>query len=528
MENTIWSLVPPLLAILLVLMTKRVLLALIIGIVTSAFMLAQFQIGETFLIMGRALKAVFIVDGAINEWNVYILLFILMLGVLIAFVSMMGGAQAFGNWMIKRVKTRVGAQLMTATFGLLIFLDDYFNNLTVGQVARPVTDKHHISRAKLAYIMDSTASPVCVIAPISSWGAYLMGVMGSVLAAEGITHITGFSAFMKLIPMNYYAFAAIGLVFIIAIRNADIGAMKQHERKAVEEGEVSNPERNHVGAATILPMSERGAVVDLFLPLAVLFVTTIVYIIYSGITQTSGEVNVITVFGNANVPLALVLGGIAGLIVTFFLFVIQSRKTGGVGLDRFPLGVLEGTKSMTHSLTILILAWTIVGLISDLGTGVYLASLVEQSNVATYLLPVILFVIGAFIAFSTGTSWGSFAILVPIAGQIAVATDVSMILPMFAAVLAGAICGDHCSPISDTTILASTGANCHHVDHVITQLPYALIAAIITVVSFLVLGLTNSVVLGLISLLLSLVVVYVALGNSNYRMNASKEKVIAK
>ncbi|MEC5424188.1 Na+/H+ antiporter NhaC family protein [Virgibacillus sp. C22-A2] len=528
MENTIWSLVPPILAIIMVLLTKRVLLSLGVGIVAAAFFIGSFNVMESLKLVWESFIGVFIDDGALNTWNVYILLFILMLGVLTAFVSMMGGTRAFAEWMIQRVKTRAGAQIMTMILGIIVFVDDYFNSLTVGQVAKPVTDKHRISRAKLAYIVDSTSAPICVIAPISSWGAYIIGIIGTVFVTQGITEYAAFGAFIQIIPMNYYVWAALGVVLVIALRQVDFGPMKVHEQRAITTGELLNPDnKEQIDTASKLPSSASSRISDLLIPIAVLFIATIGAMYLNGLGSLDGEERTLmNIFGNADVSEALLYGGIIGLVITFLLF--YRHITGGkLTGSHFILGLREGMKSMLPGFTILIFAWTIVTLIDGLGTGTYLAGVVESSNLSLALLPVIVFIMAGFIAFSTGTSWGSFGILLPIAGQIAVATDVSLILPMMAAVLAGAVFGDHCSPISDTTILSSTGASCHHIDHVTTQIPYAIVAAVIAGVGYIVLGISGSVWLGLAMVIIGLAVFFGLLRKPR-TMDAVEDKQIAK
>src|SRR5690625_1682880 len=506
MDNTIWSLVPPLLAIIMVLLTRRVLVSLGAGIIAAAFFIAGFHLQESLLLVWTAFKGVFVEDGALNTWNVNILLFVLMLGILTAFVSLMGGTKAFGDWMIQRVKTRAGAQIMTMVLGIIVFVDDYFNSLTVGQVAKPITDKHRISRAKLAYIVDSTSAPICVIAPVSSWGAYIIGILGSVLAAQSVTAYTALGAFIKLIPMNYYVWAALGVVLVIALKQSDFGPMKTHEDRALHTGEVLNPENaEKIDAESSLPKSDAGKVTDLIIPIAVLFIATLGFIYWTGLSAVEGQQSFINIFGEADVAKSLLYGGIFGLVVTFILFVrhiLQGKLTG----NHFGLGIVEGTKSMLPGFTILIFAWAIVYLIGELKTGEYLAGIVQASNLSLSLLPVIVFIMAGFIAFATGTSWGSFGILLPIAGQIAGAVDIELLLPMLAAVLAGAVFGDHCSPISDTTILSSTGASCDHIDHVTTQLPYAILAAGIAGLGYLALGIFGSAWLGLVIVIISLIV----------------------
>ena len=525
MDNTIWSLVPPILAIIMVLVTRRVLLSLGVGIIASALFIASFNFTESFSLIWQSFKQVFVDDGALNTGNVYILLFVLMLGILTAFVSMMGGTRAFGDWMIKRVKTRAGAQIMTMFLGVVIFIDDYFNSLTVGPIAKPVTDKHRVSRAKLAYIVDSTSAPVSVVAPISSWGAYIIGIIGSILVAQNVTEYGAFEAFIKIIPMNLYVWAAIGVVLVISLRQIDFGPMKKHESRAINKGEVSNPENKEtVNVESHLPTSNINKVSDLVLPIGILFIATLIIIYFTGLGAVEGEKTLMNIFGEADVNFALFCGGIIGLITTFILY-SRHVKRKQLTAKHFKTGVIEGAKSMLPAFAILIFAWAITFLIDELGTGTYLAGIIETSNVSLSLLPVIVFVMAGFIAFSTGTSWGSFAILLPIAGQIAGATDISLLLPVLAAVLGGAVFGDHCSPISDTTILSSTGASCELMDHVTTQLPYALVAALIASIGYLVLGFFGNMWIGLIVVVIILAGIYMVLNDSESDSGIDEEPI---
>lgn len=510
-----WSLIPPLLAILMVLLTRRVLLSLGVGIIASALFIAHFNIVESLALMFGAFKDIFIEDGGINTWNVYILLFIPMLGVITAFVSMMGGTKAFGDWMVSRVKSRTGAQIMTFLLGIVLFIDDYFNSLTVGQIARPVTDKHRISRAKLAYIVDSTAAPVCVVAPISSWGAYIIGLIGSVFTVHHLDDLSALTAFLQVIPMNFYVWSALGVVVVIAIRQNDFGPMKKHEQRAIDTGELQSPHAiDLVDAEIELPTSNRGKLIDLIVPILTLFIVTVIYMYWNGLQNLEGAKNLINIFGSSDVSVALLVGGATSIIVASGLFLRHARERE-LTMKHYYQGIITGIKSMIPAFIILIFAWAISDLINQLGTGVFLAEVVKNSSITPAVLPFIVFVMAGFIAFATGTSWGAFALLIPIGGQIAVATNTELLLPMIAAVLAGSVFGDHCSPISDTTILSSTGSNCNHIDHVITQLPYAIVAAIIAGIGYLVLGFTGSITVGLLVVLIGLVILFFALKKPN-------------
>lgn len=506
MENTIFSLLPPILAIFMVILTRRVLLSLGVGIITAAFLLADFNIGKTFSIMYDAARGIFIDDGALNTWNVYIILFLLVLGIITAFISISGGSRAFGEWAMKRVKTRAGAQIVGAILGIIIFIDDYFNALAVGQISRPITDRQKVSRAKLAYVIDSTSAPVCVVSPISSWGAYIIALIGTILATHNITEYSAFSAFIQMIPMNLYVWASIAMVFIVAYRNINIGQMKQHENRAMTTGVVLDPDKPAPGELKDdLPTSSKGSVGDLIWPILSLVVGVVGSMVWTGYLATEGTVTILAIFENTDVAKSLIMGGVFGLMVTLILFFRQAVVLKGVNVNTLSTGLIEGIKSMLPAVYILVFAWAIVDLIGRLETGSYLAGIVESSNMNTAFLPIILFVIAGVMAFSTGTSWGSFGILLPIAGDIAAATDVSLLLPAMAAVLAGAVFGDHCSPISDTTILSSTGAGCNHIDHVLTQLPYALISAAFAIVGYLVLGFTGSTIIALAAVVILLV-----------------------
>ncbi|MGD6794509.1 Na+/H+ antiporter NhaC family protein [Metabacillus indicus] len=506
MSGTIYSILPPIIAILMVILTRKVLLSLGVGILSAALILTSFSIGETLSKIWGAFKAIFVADGELNTWNVFILLFLLILGVVTALISISGGSRAFGEWAQKRVKTRAGAQFTAALLGIMIFIDDYFNALAVGQVSRPITDRQKVSRAKLAYIIDSTSAPVCVVSPVSSWGAYIIAMIGTILATHSVSEYTPLSAFMTMVPMNYYVFAALALVFATAYFNINLGSMKFHEERAMEEGILFDPEKEPLGdIKEDLPVSDKGSIGNLVWPIIALIIGTVGAMLwtgYEGVLKEDGvKVTLLTMFEYTDVAKSLVIGGLIGLAVTLGLYLGK-----GISSAYLPKAFLEGIKSMLPAIYILSLAWMIVDLIGQLKTGEYLAGLVEQSNMNTAFLPVILFVLAGFMAFATGTSWGTFGIMLPIAGEITAATDISMLLPAMAAVLAGAVLGDHCSPISDTTILSSTGAGSHHIDHVVTQLPYAVSGGIMAALGYLVLGLSGSMILGLLTVIVLLIV----------------------
>ena len=505
MENTVFSLLPPIVAIVMVIVTKRVLLSLGVGSIAAALLLGDFNLKKTVMVLWEAVKGLFYSEGSIQLSNIYILLFLLILGCITALITITGGSRAFGEWALKHVKTRVGAQLTAGLLGVVIFIDDYFNSLAVGQIARPLTDRNRVSRAKLAYIIDSTAAPICVISPVSSWGAYIIAILVPILTANSL-EISGFSAFVQMIPMNLYVWATLIFVFVSSWKNINFGAMKQHELRAWNEGIVTNPDKQAPGELkSDLPVSEGGSVGDLIVPILALIVGTICAMLWTG-SQVIDQVTVLGMFENTDVPFSLFLGGLFGLLVALLLFLRQVVKQKTIQLSTLWVGLIDGIRSMLPAVYILLFAWVIVELVGALQAGTYLASFVEKANVNIAFIPVILFIIAGVMALSTGTSWGSFGILLPLAGDIVATMDSSMLLPSLAAVLAGAVFGDHCSPISDTTILSSTGAGCNHIDHVMTQLPYALASAVIAALGFVVLGFTRSSIVALLVVVLLTVI----------------------
>lgn len=495
MEGTIYSLIPALLMLVLVLLTRKVILSLGIGIIVGAFMLTQMDFGASVSLVWTLFSSIFVSDGALNKGNLYLLAFLFLLGVTTAFMSASGGSRAFGKWAVERIRTRRGAKLVPAILGLVIFIDDYFNALAVGQVARPVTDQYKVSRANLAYYIDSTSAPITVISPISSWGAYIIGTIGSILAANEITEYQAFEAFMLMIPANFYAFAAILLLFLTIFMKLDFGPMKKHEDRALRTGELTNPEKGDVPGDLNdeFKEHENGKIHYLLLPIIALIIGTVASMIITGVLNTEGTVDILAVFSNTNVTISLFIGGLASSILAGILYLGQSQPKSSMGLV-----TIEGLKAMLPAIYILIAAWMIGDIIGRLQTGEYLAQQFSQADINTAYLPLIIFVISGFMALATGTSWGTFGIMLPIAGEIAAVTDVTLLLPALSAVLAGSVFGDHCSPISDTTILSSTGAGANHIDHVMTQIPYALIAAFAAAVGYIVLGLTGLVWLPLV------------------------------
>lgn len=469
MVGTFWALVPAIVAIALALITKEVYFSLLIGILAGAM----------FFVGGNPVKAVETTFGIMGEkigGNANIIIFLVLLGILVALMSKSGASRAYGNWASRAIKSKRGALLATSGLGALIFVDDYFNCLTVGTVMSPVTDRHKISRAKLAYIIDSTAAPICIIAPISSWAA----AVGSSLP-EG-SNIDGFDLFLRTIPFNLYALLTILMVIILIVFNFDFGPMKKYE---VIHRESESTNEN--AARDAIAVTGKGKVIDLLIPIVSLIVFCIVAMLYTG--GIFENHNIVEAFGNCDSSLSLVLGSFFALVVTFILYI--PRKV--ITYKEFTDSVIEGFRAMVPAVAILALAWTLSGVCSAdfLDAGGYVKGVVEAYSIPLNIMPAVFFLVALGLAFATGTSWGTFGILIPIAMSVFGGVDSRIMVMTIAAILAGAVCGDHVSPISDTTILSSTGANCNHIEHVSTQMPYALLVAGCCFVGYLVAGLTN-------------------------------------
>jgi len=444
------------------------------------------------------------------EGKAAFVIFTMLLGALVGVIVLAGGSKAYGNWAAKALKTKAAAGAATGALGVLIFIDDYFNCLTVGTVMRPVTDKFKISREKLAYIVDATAAPVCIIAPVSSWAASVILYMEDAGIAQA--GLTGMQAFIQTIPWNLYALLTIFMVFWITIRKkSDFGPMAAAEQKAEEASsgsESSTSELYYDG----LKVSEKGTVWDMVIPIIALVVISILaMLMYGGLWDGSG-MTVFEAFGNTDATLALALSTFCSLIIAFFMFV--PRKL--LSFKDFFVGVDKGLRNMVPAMTILTLAWTLCAICSDLlGTGTYLATLVDAESLFVTFIPAILFLIACGISFATGTSWGTFGMLIPIATAVcipiaAAAGNTNLLTVSLAAVLGGSVFGDHCSPISDTTILSSTGADCNHLQHVSTQIPYAVTVAAVCFVGYIIAGLTSRLAFG-VSLAISVVISFVLL-----------------
>ncbi|BAJ01241.1 Na+/H+ antiporter NhaC family protein [Shewanella violacea] len=490
------SLLPPAVAILMAIVTRRVLLSLGLGIVLGAVLINDFSFMGTGQYLGDQVVSLFWDDGALNTWNMYLLGFLVLLGMITALITVSGAANAFADWSKTRIKSKRDAKLLTMFLGCVIFIDDYFNSLVVGSVARPLTDRYYISRSKLAYILDSTAAPICVISPVSSWGAYIIALIGGILTAHGFADTGHLSIFVQMIPMNFYAIFSLLLLLCVAFMDLNVGPMRQHELNAQKGNLYDEAKGLPPGANSDLPEAENGKILGLFLPIIVLVFATFYFMVSSGgdaLAASGKAFSILGAFEHTDVASSLFFGALVGFVATLAFVLMQ-------GLDKSYLikGLVAGARSMVPAIYILLFAWTIAGVIGQVETGKYMASL-ASGNIPFALLPAVLFVLAGVTAFSTGSSWGTFGIMLPIAADMAMGTHTNMMLPMLAAVLAGAVFGDHCSPISDTTILSSTGANCHHIDHVITQLPYALIVAGISLGGYIVLGFTESLTAGLVT-----------------------------
>ena len=483
-KGTLWSLFPPVIAIGLALITKEVYSSLFVGILSGGIIYAAAS-GTGF---EGTFKAV-VQDGLItklsNAYNVGILVFLVVLGIIVVLMNKAGGSRAYGEWAAAHIKGRRGAALSTFFLGVLIFVDDYFNCLTVGSVMRPITDKHNISRSKLAYLIDSTAAPICIIAPISSWAAAVSGTV------EGVN---GISLFINTIPYNLYAFLTILMVIFISASDTDYGPMKIHEDNA-KNGDIFTTQ-NNTYEQDAQPVTERGRVIDLILPVAVLIVLCVVGMIYTG-GFFSGT-DFVTAFANCDAAYGLSLGSISALIVIIAYYMFRRVLKFNECMD----SIAAGFKQMVPAILILTFAWTLKTMTNHLEAGAFVSGVVQSATALSVLLPVILFVVAIGLAFATGTSWGTFGILIPIVtsvfeaelANVAQTGEIpSMVIICISACLAGAVCGDHCSPISDTTIMASTGAQCDHVNHVSTQLPYALTVAAVCVVGYLLSGFVHNV-----------------------------------
>ena len=508
-KESAWSLLPPLIAITLALVTKEVYSSLFIGIVSGALLYSGFSFEGT---VNHTFK-----DGVISvlsdSYNVGILVFLVILGTMVQLMNRAGGSAAFGEWAGKHIKTRVGAQLATIVLGVLIFIDDYFNCLTVGSVMRPVTDKHQVSRAKLAYLIDATAAPICIIAPISSWAA---AVSGFVKGENGL------KLFISSIPYNYYAILTVIMMISLTVMKADFGPMGRHEKNALKGDIYTTPDRPYENTATEA-VNTRGKVIDLIIPIFSLMVCCVIGMIYTG-GFFDGGISFIDAFANSDASVGLVYGSFFAIVLTVILYLVRNVLSFKECMDCLS----DGFKAMVPAILILTFAWSLKAMTDSLGAKEFVAGLISSDSAGDLMnfLPVIIFLIACFLSFATGTSWGTFGILIPIVVDAFNGKDRGLMIIAISACMAGAVCGDHCSPISDTTIMASAGAQCNHVNHVSTQLPYAIVAAAASALTFLIAGFVRNAVISLLAgivIMVVFIVIIKALTNCKSPFEEEKE-----
>ncbi len=484
---TFWAVLPPLIAIVLALITKEVYSSLFLGVLTGAILYAGADLDGILnhILYEEVGESKFGIIAALSDsWNVGILIFLVVLGIIVALMNLSGGSKAFGAWALRRVRTRVAAEIATVLLGIVIFVDDYFNCLTVGSVMKPVTDNFRVSRAKLAYIIDATAAPVCIIAPVSSWAAAV-----SSFAGEG----EGINLFIRCIPYNFYALFTLVMMFAIIFMKFDYATMAGFEMNAIEKGDLFTVTDSNADMADAAESgSDKGIVLDLVFPVVVLVVSCVLGMVYTG--GFFDGAGFVTAFSDSDASIGLSMGGLVALVLIIIYYMI--RRT--ISFSECMSCVPEGMKAMASPILVLTLAWTLKSMTDSLGLADYVSGLVENmQGAAIGVIPAALFLIACVLAFASGTSWGTFGILIPL-GLAITKSHPELATPIIAACMAGAVYGDHCSPISDTTIMASAGANCNHVSHVSTQLPYATTVAAVSAVSYLIAGYVSSPVIPLI------------------------------
>lgn len=489
---TIWALLPPLVAIVLALITKEVYSSLFVGIVVGALIYSGFKFEGTVtqIFEGGIIKVLS------DSYNVGILIFLVILGSVVCMMNKAGGSAAFGRWASKKIHTRVGAELAAIILGVLIFIDDYFNCLTVGSVMRPVTDRHHVSRAKFAYLIDATAAPVCIIAPISSWAA---AVSGFVEGQDGL------AIFVRTIPYNFYAILTIVMMVGMVLMKTEFGAMRTHEINALNGDLYTTSARPYENATDDETPNPRGKVIDLVIPIVVLVICCVISMIYTG-GFFSGT-DFVTAFSQSDASTGLAMGSAFGLVFAIIFYMIRRVINFRDCMGCIP----EGFKAMVPAIMILTFAWTLKAMTDSLGAAVFVEEAMRSvAGGIEVILPAIIFLVGCGLAFATGTSWGTFGILIPIVVAVFEKSSPEMMIISMSACMAGAVCGDHCSPISDTTIMASAGAQCDHVTHVSTQLPYAIVAAAVSFVTYIVAGFVKTAWIALpVGIVLMLIVLFV-------------------
>ena len=513
-HGTIASLLPPVVAIGLALITKEVYSSLFLGILVGCFLQVNGNPIDAFQ---------FFVSHLCSNagGNMGILMFLVILGTMVALMIRAGGSKAYGDWAVSHIKTKSGALWSTFILAIVLGVDDYFNNLTTGNVMRPVADGHHISRAKLSYMCDATAAPVCIMMPVSSWAAAVTGIIGN--------EEVGFQIFLKAIPYNYYAILTLVFIVVMTCLNIDYGPMRKHENNAAKGDLYTTLERPFAGVEE-MKFNQNGKVIDLVLPVLVLVGCCVGSMVYVG--YQNGGTDLITAFANTSAFDALPLGSLVALIFTMIFFMVRRAMSFTELMDCLP----NGFKQMVPAILILCLAWTIGDVTKGLGAPEFVAGIVENLSGSLYaLLPAVVFIIAAFLGFATGTSWGTFSILLPIVipvfsgGTPAVDLTVgdlnnNLLMISIAATLGGAVMGDHCSPISDTTIMASSGAQCYHLNHVATQLPYAMTVAVVCFANYILASFIQNVVINLAIAIVCMVVVLLVIGKLNHSMNRHSQR----
>lgn len=501
--GTWWALLPPILAIVLALITKEVYSSLFIGVAAGALLYTGFHPWNAM---------VSLVDILTESMNVNILIFDILLGMIIVLMAKSGGSRAYGNWAIRKIKSKKTAMLATTGLGALIFVDDYFNCLTVGSVMRPVTDRFNISRAKLAYIIDATAAPICIIAPVSSWAAAVNSYVPDDIG------ITGFQLFLRTIPYNLYAIVTLVMVLYICISGFDFGLMKKHEKNAAA-GDLFTSGGEEFDDVKEEDICANGRVFDLVGPVAVLILSAIGAMIYTG--WLDGAENIIDAFAGCDAEISLIFATFITIVFMFILYI--PRKV--VSFKSFMESLAEGFKLMIPAVTILIFAWTLKGISDALGLSEVVGNVVGDNASASVIIPALMFLVAIFLAFSTGTSWGTFAILVPIVVAMFPAAQVEMMIISVSAVLAGAVCGDHISPISDTTVMSSAGAQCNHINHVSTQMQYAAVAGVVCTAGYIVAGVSQSWIIALSFSIVALLAALTIMKRTSGKKESGEENI---
>ncbi len=491
--GTWWSLVPPFVAIILALITKEVYSSLFVGILLGALFIADFDLTKTIVTTTGGFAESF---GEVG--NAGILVFLVVLGVIGVLLFKSGGSKAYGEWALKHIKSRRGAQFATFLLGVCIFVDDYFNCLTVGSVMRPLTDKFNISRAKLAYIIDSTAAPICIIAPVSSWAAAVASSLGNTTLPEGMNAM---DVFIQCIPYNFYALFTIVMIVCICLMDVDFGLMKVHEDNAKKGDIYTTPERPYENASDNTIYDCNGRVIDLVLPIVLLIISCVVSLLYTG--GFFNGVGIRDAFSNADASSGLAMGSIMALLMIIVYFIIRKAAAFPVLLDTLP----QGFRNMVPAILILIFAWTLCAMTNGLDASSFVESILADAGSLKNMLPAIFMLVACFISFATGTSWGTMGILIPIVVPV-FSGNPDLLIIGIAASMAGAVFGDHCSPISDTTIMSSAGAECSHVNHVSTQAPYAILVAVVSFVFYVIAGFWNSYIVTVIGMVAMVAILY--------------------